>query len=89
VLDLFASPSAPKGVKEGVLKVVYRVAAVGGATSLVTRTGVLAWLEVRGKVGDVEGVTLEVLKRKVQDGIDGTRVEVWSKGALVAGEVKV
>jgi nucleolar pre-ribosomal-associated protein 1 len=37
----------------------------------------------------VDSVTLEVLKRKVQDGIDETRVEVWSKGALVAGEVKV
>jgi nucleolar pre-ribosomal-associated protein 1 len=84
VLDLFASPSAPKGAKEGVLKVVYRVAAVGGATSLVTRTGVLAWLEMREKVGDVEGVTLEVLKRKVMDGIDEARVEVWSKGALTA-----
>jgi nucleolar pre-ribosomal-associated protein 1 len=66
------------------LKVVYRVAAVGGATSLVTRTGVLAWLEMREKVGDVEGVTLEVLKRKVMDGIDEARVEVWSKGALTA-----
>jgi nucleolar pre-ribosomal-associated protein 1 len=82
VLDLFASPSAPKNVKEGVLRVVYRVAAVGGATSLVTRTGVLAWLEMREKVGDVEKVTLEVLRRKVEDGIDGGRVEVWSKGAL-------
>ena len=84
VLDLFASPSATRGVKEAVLKVVYRVAAVGGATSLVTRTGVLAWLDVRGKMGDVEAVTLEVLRRKVEEGIDGGRVQTWSKGALVA-----
>ena len=86
VLDLFASPSAPKGVKEAVLKVVYRVAAVGGATSLVTRTGVLAWLEVRAKMGDVEATTLGVLRKKVEEGVDGQRVETWSKGALTAAK---
>ena len=86
VLDLFASPSAPKGVKEAVLKVVYRVAAVGGATSLVTRTGVLAWLEVRAKMGDVEATTLGVLRKKVEEGVDGIRVETWSKGALTAAK---
>ncbi|KAG9696227.1 hypothetical protein KCU95_g4424, partial [Aureobasidium melanogenum] len=84
VLDLFASPSAPKGVKDAVLKVVYRIAAVGGATSLVTRTGVLAWLDMRAKVGDVDASTLEVLSRKVKNGIDEARVKTWSKGALMA-----
>jgi nucleolar pre-ribosomal-associated protein 1 len=84
ILDLFASPSAPKAVKDAVLKVAYRVAAVGGATSLVTRTGVLAWLEMRSKVGDVDAATLDVLKRKVSSGLDETRVKTWSKGALMA-----
>lgn len=83
-MDLFASPSAPKSVKDAVLKVVYRIAAVGGATSLVTRTGVLAWLDMRAKVGDVDAATLEVLRRKVTDNLDEARVKTWSKGALMA-----
>lgn len=83
ILDIFASPSAPKGVKDAVLKVAYRVAAVGGATSLVTRTGVLAWLDMRAKVGDVDAASLEVLRQKVSSGIDEDRVKTWSKGALV------
>lgn len=81
ILALFASPSAPRGVKEKIVQLVWAVAKVGGATSLVTRTGVLAWLEVRQGLKDVEAGSLKALKEAVMEGIDADRMGTWSKGA--------
>lgn len=82
ILGLYASPSASKSVKEAVLKLLYRITAAGGATSLATRTGVLAWLDSREKLGDVDAASLATLKSRVSEGIDVRRVTAWSKGGF-------
>lgn len=82
ILGLHASPSAPRSVKEAVLKLLYRIAAAGGATSLVTRTGVLAWLKAREGLGDVDAASMAIIKSRVSKGIDVPRVTAWSKGGF-------
>ncbi|GAB7346787.1 hypothetical protein MBLNU459_g1887t1 [Dothideomycetes sp. NU459] len=83
ILGLYASPSAPRTLKESVLKLVYRVAAAGGATSLVTRTGILAWLHTRETLGDADAASMAVLKSRIEGGIDPSRVTAWSKGGFL------
>lgn len=81
ILALFASPAAPKAVRDKVVQLLYRIAKVNGATSLVTRCGILTWLDMRDALGDVESRTLRALKEAVNGGIDEARMSSWSKGA--------
>ncbi|QDS73097.1 hypothetical protein FKW77_000592 [Venturia effusa] len=68
-----------------VLRIVARIVAVGGATTLITRTGILGWLaEVKsmGWVGK-EGVAfLEGLEKVVVEKADKNRVGEWSGGTI-------
>lgn len=68
-----------------VLRIVARIVAVGGATTLITRTGVLGWLgEVKSMswVGK-EGVTfLECLEKVIVEKSDKVRVGEWSGGTI-------
>ncbi|KXS97862.1 hypothetical protein AC578_7649 [Pseudocercospora eumusae] len=62
--------------REKVLELVFRATCVeGGCQVLVTRTGVLAWLEmVKGKEknGMVDG-----LKKRILEGVDGEKLRSW------------
>lgn len=68
-----------------VLRIVGRVVAVGGATTLITRTGILGWLaEVKSMswVGK-EGVTfLTGLEKVIIERSDKERVGEWSGGTI-------
>ncbi|TID25612.1 ribosome biogenesis protein urb1 [Venturia nashicola] len=68
-----------------VLRIVCRIVAVGGATTLVTRTGILAWLgEVKSMswVGEEGIVFLEGLKNVIVEKADIVRVGEWSGGTI-------
>jgi nucleolar pre-ribosomal-associated protein 1 len=76
-------------VRPVILRIVARVVTVGGAETLVTRCGVLAWLGVvkgMGWIGGDEGKRVVVeLERCVLKGCKGDRVGEWSRGAIVVG----
>lgn len=68
-----------------VLRIVARIAAVGGATTLITRTGILAWLgEVKSMnwVGKEGVVFLEGLEKVIVERADRERVGEWSGGTI-------
>jgi len=73
-------------VRPLILRILARTVVVGGATTLVTRTGVLAWLKVvKGMkwagVGQGDEV-LQGLERYILELCDGERVGEWSAGGL-------
>lgn len=79
VTALYWSPAAGKGrnaVKDRVVELLYRATCVeGGSGTLVTRAGVLAWLEMASQKGnDVAGL----MKRRVLDTSDTARLRDWS-----------
>jgi len=68
-----------------VLRIVARAVVVGGATTLVTRTGILAWLkEVKSMAwaGRDGVVFLEELEREILARVEKERVGEWSAGTL-------
>ena len=83
IMALTASPAAwrIKEVKERMLEMVYRASCIdGGSSMLITRTGVLAWLDMLG--GGKSGVAA-LLKTRVLETCDQKRVSEW-KGVGVA-----
>ena len=91
VMAALGNGYAPAGAKEKVLGLLWRCTDVkGGATTLVTRYGVLSW--GRGVVAGrwVEGRlgrAMERLVRRCEEKCDGERVGEWSGGAVGAREV--
>jgi len=68
------------------LRIVARVVAVGGATTLITRTGILGWLgEVKsmGWVGKGGAAFLESLEKAIVAKADKERVGEWSGGTIM------
>lgn len=82
VTALYASPAGArqKGVREGVMEVLFRASCVeGGSNMLITRAGVLAWLDmVKTGDGDMAGL----VRRRVLETCDGKRIRKWA-GAKV------
>ncbi|EMC91675.1 hypothetical protein BAUCODRAFT_152069 [Baudoinia panamericana UAMH 10762] len=77
VMALYSSPAAErlKWLRETVMEMLYRTTCIdGGSTTLITRLGVLAWLDM---VGDGDGVA-GLLKARILETAGKERVERWS-----------
>ncbi|KAF2488089.1 ribosome 60S biogenesis N-terminal-domain-containing protein [Neohortaea acidophila] len=78
VMSFDGSPGAAgrKDVRHAILELLWRATFVeGGSTTLITRTGVLGWLDMIESSGD--GVELALKKRLVET-CDKTKIEEWS-----------
>lgn len=78
------NPYMKPGLRSRVFRVLYRATCVeGGSTTLVTRFGVLGWLEgLRiGAVGE-EGALVGALMGRVWETCDRGHVGRWSRGAI-------
>ncbi|KAK4981887.1 hypothetical protein LTR66_009633 [Elasticomyces elasticus] len=82
VLALYSSPSVTKPVQEAVLQLVYRATCAGGSTTLITRSGMLGWLEARVKMRDRRVRGVEELMRRLWETCDQKRVREWSHGSI-------
>ena len=78
VMSLYASPGAGahKLVRERVLESLWRATHVdGGSTTLITRTGLLSWLEmVNQRKGGVESA----LRKRLLESCERNKIEEWS-----------
>jgi len=89
LLAIAADPYCPQDVYEGLLKILWRVTGIeGGSTTLITRTGVLAWVGARidlakkeeSGLASVQG--LKALVGRLWQTCDKQRVGEWSKGTI-------
>ncbi len=82
VLSTTANPYMRQPLRMQVLKIVYRASSIdGGSTTLVTRFGIVSWLEgqaLRCDNGEEENICRAVLKR-IWDTCDQERITAWSK----------
>lgn len=79
-MALWTSPGAAshKFIRERALELLFRATCVeGGSNVLVTRSGVLSWLE---SIAITEGDVAKKLKERVLETCDAGRFEAWAKG---------
>jgi nucleolar pre-ribosomal-associated protein 1 len=62
---------------------VYRAAQVGGSTTLITRSGVISWIQIQAaEAEEKEHAQLAALARALYEKCDRERVDAWSNGTL-------
>ncbi len=78
LMGLYSSPQADRPVREKIVEVLWRASAIkGGADTLVTRTGVLAWLAIIAKKNNKTGYE-QALWKWIKENCDGKRIEEWA-----------
>ncbi|KAF2102415.1 hypothetical protein NA57DRAFT_51996 [Rhizodiscina lignyota] len=83
ILSLYSAACVTKSVKESILKIVSRATSVeGGSTTLVTRTGILSWLDGMVAVQNGDESLLKALKQRIWDTCDQGKVMEWSGGEV-------
>jgi nucleolar pre-ribosomal-associated protein 1 len=78
ILSLYTSPQVSTKIQHKIIQVVYRAVQVGGSMTLITRAGVLSWIDIQLAVtkGQDTGVLL-ALKSAIDGSIDRMEVEAW------------
>ncbi|KAK6515259.1 hypothetical protein TWF506_007602 [Arthrobotrys conoides] len=74
-----------EGIRKKILEILWNTAGVeGGATTLITRTGVVSWIKMMISVvdGDEERVLLKRLAARLWEGCDKGYVKQWSEGNI-------
>jgi len=90
VLDLYISPNSNERTKGKVLELLWNVAAIeGGGTTLITRNGLIAWIEQQLGTVKEDDFTLKRLAARLWESSAKKHVKEWSRrniGAHFAGE---
>ncbi|KAF2736152.1 hypothetical protein EJ04DRAFT_490440 [Polyplosphaeria fusca] len=84
LLAHYASPSCAISAREKITRLLLRAVAVGGSTTLITRCGIISWLQMRLGSNDHRHQMLRLLAFRLGSTCDRARVEDWSSGT--AGE---
>lgn len=83
ILSLYQSPSLGPAARRKILHIVYRATQVGGSTTLITRAGVISWIQVQASnAGPKEVAQLAALAQALYETCDRERVDSWSNGTL-------
>ncbi len=86
LLSMTASPSLPEKCSERVMQLLFRCTYVGGSTTLITRCGLLSWIDSRltlKRANVNEPDVLRLLASRVYETTDKERVDNWSKQTFV------
>lgn len=80
LLSYYVSPSCAASAKEKIVRLLLRAAAVGGSTTLVTRCGVVSWIQMRLESNDRRHGLLRRLASRIWETCDQAKVAGWSSG---------
>ncbi|KAL5116459.1 hypothetical protein ACEQ8H_005580 [Pleosporales sp. CAS-2024a] len=82
LLGHYASRSCSGTAKDKILKVLLRATHVGGSTTLITRCGLLPWIQMMLDKQDPRHEVLKTLAVQTYETCDQTRVAEWSSGTI-------
>jgi nucleolar pre-ribosomal-associated protein 1 len=82
LLGHYSSRSCAGVAKEKILKLLLRATHVEGSTTLITRCGLLPWVQMMLDNQDPRHRTLKALAVRVYETCDQERVDEWSSGAI-------
>ena len=85
ILALGSNPHLRQNLRTRIMRIVYRASEIeGGSTTLITRFGVVSWLDAqRGSAVGTEKGMLGALMRRVWETADQERVTRWSRGGVL------
>lgn len=79
----YESPSTSVSVKRKILHLLYRSTQVQGSTTLITRAGIIGWIQSQlPAVGVKEASSFSALTSSLHASSDQERVAKWSGGAV-------
>ncbi|KAF2744297.1 hypothetical protein M011DRAFT_470710 [Sporormia fimetaria CBS 119925] len=84
LLSFYVSASCSVLAKEKIVRLLLRAAAVGGSTTLITRCGILSWIQIQLVNSDRRQGLLRRLAEKVWENCDKEKVREWSGGTMEA-----
>ncbi|KAI9836551.1 MAG: hypothetical protein M1819_001183 [Sarea resinae] len=82
LLTLYSSHFLSTALRKKIIHLLFRATAVEGSTTLITRTGIISWIETRLAAKDPNDVTLKRLAKRLYETCDQTRVDEWSGGSI-------
>ena len=78
ILSLYCSPQLSMKTRHKILQVAYRAVQVGGSLTLVTRAGILGWIDIQVAVATGEDTcVLKALKWAIEGSTNQEEVETW------------
>ena len=80
LLSYYASASCAISAREKIVKLLLRAAAVGGSTTLITRCGLVSWIQGRLENNDHRDRALRGLVSRIYETCDQEKVAIWSNG---------
>lgn len=80
LLSYYVSASCAISAKEKIVRLLLRAAAVGGSTTLITRCGLVSWIQMRLDNNDHRHRMLRELVSRIYEMSDKDKVDVWSSG---------
>ena len=86
ILALSSNPYLRANLRTRILRIVYRATEIeSGSTTLVTRFGIVSWLDAHRAACEVteEAAVFEALMRRVWETCDRERVTAWSRGGVL------
>ncbi|POR33652.1 Uncharacterized protein TPAR_06140 [Tolypocladium paradoxum] len=85
ILALGSNPYLRSSLRNRILKIIYRATCIeAGSTTLITRFGVLSWLDAQRAAcaAEEEAAVYEGLMKRVWETCDQERVAAWSNGGI-------
>ncbi|KAH4258020.1 hypothetical protein HBI56_058910 [Parastagonospora nodorum] len=82
LLGHYASRSCSVSAKEKILRLLLRATHVDGSTTLITRCGLLPWIQMMLDNQDPRHRALKTLALRVYETCDQERVNEWSSGSI-------
>jgi nucleolar pre-ribosomal-associated protein 1 len=82
LLSYYVSKSCAISAREKIVRLLLRAAAVGGSTTLITRCGLLSWLQMMLINNDHRHGALKVLASRIYELCDKEKVDEWSSGTI-------
>ncbi|KAL4979503.1 ribosome 60S biogenesis N-terminal-domain-containing protein [Aspergillus desertorum] len=84
VLSFYDSPGAGFSAKKKILHLVYRSTQVQGSTTLITRAGIISWIQSQlPAVTGRDAATLTAMAQLLYQSSDHDRTAKWSGGAVL------
>lgn len=85
LLSLASNPYLRQNLRAQIVRIIYRATCIrGGSTTLVTRFGIVSWLEAQraGCDSKSERATYKALLKRIWETSDKERASVWSNGGI-------
>lgn len=89
LLSFYTSRSCSAASREKIVRLLLRATAVGGSTTLITRCGLVSWIQICLNNHDPRQKALRALAARVFETCDQGRVAEWSNGSIEAASASL